>query len=132
MGKKLNATTKKATKQVIEIDNMSAPSIEEIKSSIENVNLEIPTNETLIDIEKKIEDSLTPIIEITNDINTLGQIDEELNKEISESPEATKEYIKESIKKSEEIKNKINNALSKTEVNSNMTNWWNGMGYDYY
>lgn len=131
MGKKLNATTKKATKQVIEIDNMSVPSIEEIKNSIENVNLEIPTNETLIDIEKKIEDSLTPIIEITNDINALGQIDEELNKEISESPEATKEYIKESIKKSEEIKNKINNALSKTEVNSNMTNWWNGMGYDY-
>ena len=132
MGKKVNTTTKKATKQVIEIDNMSVPSIEEIKNSIENVNLEIPTNETLIDIEKKIEDSLTPIIEITNDINALGQIDEELNKEISESSEATKEYIKESIKKSEEIKNKINNALSKTEVNSNMTNWWNGMGYDYY
>ena len=134
MAKKVSGNTKKVEKKivdVIEADNIPTPTVEEVIENIENVEVELPVNEGLKEIEEKIAEVLTPLAELTDEIANVGQVTEELNQKITESPEAAQEYIEESIKKAETVKKKIDKVLANAETNSNVSNWWNGMGYDF-
>ena len=82
----------------------------------------------------QITEMLEPLKKISEDISSINKT-EEFNKILSTStPEEAKAYISNEIKNTEELINKVekikNDITSKTKINS-MTNWWNGMGYDF-
>ena len=132
MAKKVTTTPKKVektiekTENLIELDQIPTPTVEEINESVKNADINISTNDGIKEIEKKIDDILTPLNDLTNEIAAVGEI----SNDIQNNPDAAKEYIEEAIKKAENVKAKINKVLSNAETNTNVTNWWNGMGYD--
>lgn len=108
---------------------------DEIQKSIKEVSLDFE-NETKENIEKLAQEAtemLTPIKEITDEISKLGGLNDDLNKKLSSStPEEVETYINEELKKVEDLQKKVE-EITKTPIKkiSNMTNWWNGMNYDY-
>lgn len=132
MAKKVTTTPKKVektiekTENLIELDQIPTPTVEEINESVKNADINISTNDGIKEIEKKIDDILTPLNDLTNEIAAVGEI----SNDIQNNPDAAKEYIEEAIKKAENVKAKINKVLSNAETNTSVTNWWNGMGYD--
>lgn len=62
---------------------------------------------------------------------------EAFNNAIAQNPENAEAIINNELKKAEVLKEEVEkiikatDAKSKKKTISNMTNWWNGMGYDF-
>ena len=110
---------------------------EDIAKSIEDVNKEIEKKleENINQIIKDASEDLAPMKEISQEIANLGVQNEELNKKLSSaSVEEITEFVNDEIKKTEELKAKLEKITEspKTVTGfSSVTNWWNGMGYDF-
>ena len=137
-------TEAKMNEQVEQIENSpnkidatdNTASLEDIKNSISEVDVTIESDveENINAMATQITEMLEPLKKISEDISSINKT-EEFNKILSTStPEEAKAYISNKIKNTEELINKVekikNDITSKTKINS-MTNWWNGMGYDF-
>lgn len=137
-------TEAKMNEQVEQIENSpnkidatdNTASLEDIKNSINEVDVTIESDveENINAMATQITEMLEPLKKISEDISSINKT-EEFNKILSTStPEEAKAYISNEIKNTEELINKVekikNDITSKTKINS-MTNWWNGMGYDF-
>lgn len=137
-------TEAKMNEQVEQIENSpnkidatdNTASLEDIKNSISEVDVTIESDveENINAMATQITEMLEPLKKISEDISSINKT-EEFNKILSTStPEVAKAYISNEIKNTEELINKVekikNDITSKTKINS-MTNWWNGMGYDF-
>ena len=110
--------------------------MEALAESIKNVDTTIPSNEeSLKEIENKIIAELKPIQDLKEKVSEMVGNQEEFNKTISENPENAEAIINNEIKKAEALKTAVEKLITNTKVKtnkiSNMTNWWNGMGYDF-
>lgn len=110
--------------------------MEALAESIKNVDTTIPSNEeSLKEIENKIIAELKPIQDLKEKVSEMVGNQEEFNKTISENPENAEAIISNEIKKAEALKTAVEKLITNTKVKtnkiSNMTNWWNGMGYDF-
>jgi hypothetical protein len=62
---------------------------------------------------------------------------EAFNNAIAQNPENAEAIINNELKKAEVLKGEVEKIIKTTDVKSkkntisNMTNWWNGMGYDF-
>ena len=139
MAKKVNKKEIEKTVETVEIEKKEIESTEieatisEIEETMNSVSAEIITGESLLDVEKTTEEVLTPLITIQEKMNDLDISAEKINEQLTNSPkEEIEEFIKEEIKKVESIKKDIDklNKKCNTFSSSQMTNWWNGMGYD--
>ena len=75
---------------------------------------------------------MKPIEEVSEEVKAIEDGKKELERIVTEEPEKAEEFITNEIKKAEELKNKKEKIISKPRVsNSNVTSWWNGMGYDF-
>ena len=125
-----------AETQVIEADNIGI-NIDNIVESISNVNTNIETDTKIEEIADKIKEELKPIQEIAEKINEISTAESNFNQSISKNPEMAEQLVKEEIQKAEQIKTELDKIINSTNVKtnkkviSNMTNWWNGMGYDF-
>lgn len=137
-------TEAKMNEQVEQIENSpnkidatdNTASLEDIKNSISEVDVTIESDveENINAMATQITEMLEPLKKISEEISGINKT-EEFNKILSTStPEEAKAYISNEIKNTEELINKVekikNNITSKTK-NISMTNWWNGMGYDF-
>lgn len=110
---------------------------EDIVKSINDVNLEIENKmeESINSIIEEAAQELSPLKEITEEITNLGSQNEELNKKLSSSSvEEITGFINDEIKKTEELKAKLEKISEKPKTTTgfgSVTNWWNGMGYDF-
>ena len=83
-------------------------------------------------ITQEIEESLKPVDEITEEVKEIEKSKESLDKILSQPEDAAKKAIEKEIKKAEDLKKKIDKIITTKEVKpQNVTNWWNGMGYDF-
>ena len=137
-------TEAKMNEQVEQIENSpnkidatdNTASLEDIKNSISEVDVTIESDveENINAMATQITEMLEPLNKISEDISSINKT-EEFNKILSTStPEEAKAYISNEIKNTEELINKVekikDDITSKTKIIS-MTNWWNGMGYDF-
>lgn len=137
-------TEAKMNEQVEQIENSpnkidatdNTASLEDIKNSISEVDVTIESDveENINAMATQITEMLEPLKKISEDISSINKT-EEFNKILSTStPEEAKAYISNEIKNTEELINKVekikDDITSKTKIIS-MTNWWNGMGYDF-
>jgi gamma-glutamyl:cysteine ligase YbdK (ATP-grasp superfamily) len=137
-------TEAKMNEQVEQIENSpnkidatdNTASLEDIKNSISEVDVTIESDveENINAMATQITEMLEPLKKISEDISSINKT-EEFNKILSTStPEEAKAYISNEIKNTEELINKVekikDDITSKTRIIS-MTNWWNGMGYDF-
>lgn len=123
-----NEATEKIEATEVKID------VEKTIESINSVNIEIPSNEDAInELSKSITEAVKPIEEIANTINEISNTSAKLNAEITKDPQKAQVFVENEIKKAEEAKSKIEKIIGETKTRriSNMTNWWNGMGYDF-
>jgi hypothetical protein len=120
----------------IDVSDIST-TVDDVKKSLDNVDLTIESNveENIAKIVKEMDKALEPIKTISAEIDALGQENEVLNKKLAtSSPEEIKEYITEEIKKTEQLIEKVEKIKNNTNTRTgfaSVTNWWNGMGYDF-
>jgi polyhydroxyalkanoate synthesis regulator phasin len=120
----------------VNVDELNITTDDVVKS-LEDVSLEIESKleENINNIINEATKELTPIKEITEEIANLGTQNEELNKKLaSSSIEEITEFVNDEIKKAEEIQSKLEKISEKPKTVtgfSSVTNWWNGMGYDF-
>ena len=110
--------------------------IEALAEYIKNVDTTIPSNEeSLKEIENKIIEEIKPIQNLQEKVSEMVENQEEFNKIISENPENAETIINNEIKKVEALKREVEKLINSTPIKSkkisNMTSWWNGMGYDF-
>jgi hypothetical protein len=117
----------------IEIEDIKTD-INEIEKSLDNVDMTInsKSEENIKKIEEEIVQDLQNINEINEKIKELDINTNEFNEKLKTlNPQETEKLIKEEISKVQTIKKEIE-KINKIPVNSSsMTNWWNGMGYDF-
>jgi hypothetical protein len=132
MAKKKTVVEQPTTTEVI--DTTSTPvNTEAIKEAINNVDTTIKNDfeETVSKIEEQIQDEVKPLQEMKEQVKELTD-SEKLDEVMSNTPEKAEEYIKNEIKKATELKDAVQKIINNTKSkNLNMTNWWNGMGYDF-
>lgn len=112
--------------------------VEALSKSIESVDTTLPSNETAIkEIEEKIQEELKPLQGIQSKVSEMLDGQESFNNAIAQNPENAEAIINNELKKAEVLKSEVEkiikatDAKSKKKTISNMTNWWNGMGYDF-
>lgn len=112
--------------------------VEALSKSIESVDTTLPSNETAIkEIEEKIQEELKPLQDIQSKVSEMLDGQESFNNAIAQNPENAEAIINNELKKAEVLKSEVEkiikatDAKSKKKTISNMTNWWNGMGYDF-
>ncbi len=117
----------------IEIEDIKTD-INEIEKSLDNVDMTISSKseENIKKIEEEIVQNLQNINEINEKVKELDINTNEFNEKLNTSnPQEMEKLIKEEISKVQTIKKGIE-KINKIPVNSScMTNWWNGMGYDF-
>jgi RecG-like helicase len=97
----------------------------------------IELSENIKEIEDKIQKDIEPILEIKEQVTEMVENQNAFNEAITKNPDSAEAIIKNEIKKAEELKDTIEKIIkthdtkSKKKTISNMTNWWNGMGYDF-
>lgn len=134
MAKKVSTTNKNVEKEnaTKTVDTNPVLTVEEIKENIESADVSLPTNENTMDaVQEKVAEMMAPIIEINEKIENISKTSDELNEIINESPEVAQEIIKAELEKVEEVKKEITKTINKLNSNSEVTSWWNGMGYDF-
>ena len=112
--------------------------VEALSKSIESVDTTLPSNETAIkEIEEKIQEELKPLQDIQSKVSEMLDGQESFNNAIAQNPANAEAIINNELKKAEVLKSEVEkiikatDAKSKKKTISNMTNWWNGMGYDF-
>lgn len=112
--------------------------VEALSKSIESVDTTLPSNEAAIkEIEEKIQEELKPLQDIQSKVSEMLDGQESFNNAIAQNPENAEAIINNELKKAEVLKSEVEkiikatDAKSKKKTISNMTNWWNGMGYDF-
>lgn len=111
---------------------------EQIKENLESVDTEIKDDDSSLEgIQKNMEEALKPLNDIVDSVSEIGTDYETINKEINKNPNddaKAQELIENEIKKVESLKKKVETKINSIDNMSNsrhMTNWWNGMGYDF-
>jgi thiamine pyrophosphate-dependent acetolactate synthase large subunit-like protein len=133
--KKTTEENIKPIEEHIEIADINV-NVGDIKKSIENVDTTINTDieKTLEVIDEKIKEELKPLNDIKEQVNEIVST-EVLENAISKDPENAEAIIQNEIQKTETLKKEIEKIIKNTEVKkpkiTSMTNWWNGMGYDF-
>ena len=112
--------------------------VEALSESIESVDIGVPCNEeTIKEIEEKIQEELKPLQDLQGKVSEMLDGQEAFNNAIAQNPENAEAIINNELKKAEVLKEEVEkiikatDAKSKKKTISNMTNWWNGMGYDF-
>lgn len=112
--------------------------VEALSESIESVDTTLPSNEeTIKEIEEKIQEELKPLQDLQGKVSEMLDGQEAFNNAIAQNPENAEAIINNELKKAEVLKEEVEkiikatDAKSKKKTISNMTNWWNGMGYDF-
>lgn len=111
---------------------------EQIKENLESVDTEIKDDDSSLEgIQKNMEEALKPLNDIVDSVSEIGTDYETINKEINKNPNddaKAQELIENEIKKVESLKKKVESKIKSIDTMGNsrhMTNWWNGMGYDF-
>lgn len=111
---------------------------EQIKENLESVDTEIKDDDSSLEgIQKNMEEALKPLNDIVDSVSEIGTDYETINKEINKNPNddaKAQELIENEIKKVESLKKKVESKIKSIDTMENsrhMTNWWNGMGYDF-
>ena len=97
--------------------------------AIESINTEIDLEPIENEIEKKMQEAMEPITEITEQINDLNASQEKLNDKIKQEPERAKEIIEEEIAKAKELQKKTIQKINSANNRRDVTSWWNGIGF---
>lgn len=112
--------------------------VDALSKSIESVDTTLPSNEEAIkEIEEKIQEELKPLQDLQSKVSEMLDGQEAFNTAIAQNPENAEAIINNELKKAEVLKSEVEkiikttDAKSKKKIISNMTNWWNGMGYDF-
>lgn len=112
--------------------------VDALSKSIESVDTTLPSNEEAIkEIEEKIQEELKPLQDLQSKVSEMLDGQETFNNAIAQNPENAEAIINNELKKAEVLKSEVEkiikatDAKSKKKIISNMTNWWNGMGYDF-
>lgn len=112
--------------------------VEALSESIESVDTTLPSNEeTIKEIEEKIQEELKPLHDLQDKVSEMLDGQESFNNAIAQNPENAEDIINNELKKAEALKGEVEKIIkttdtkSKKNIISNMTNWWNGMGYDF-
>lgn len=112
--------------------------VEALSESIESVDTALPSNEEAIkEIEEKIQEELKPLQELKDKVSEMLDGQEAFNNAIAQNPENAEAIINNELKKAEVLKGEVEKIIKATDTKSkkktisNMTNWWNGMGYDF-
>lgn len=122
--------------EIIETDKVEV-NAEAIIESMENVETDIKAEVNIEEVEAKIKEELKPLQEINEQVTELAEKQKEFASTINANPEKTEEIIAEEIKRTEALKTEVEKIIKTTDYKnnkksiSNMTNWWNGMGYDF-
>lgn len=125
--KKIETPKVEVEETFVELNN--TPNPEEVIENLKNVNVDINVVEPIDEkIVEEINKTIEPLKQISEEIESIQSNEEELANKLSENPEVAKEYITNEIKKAEAIADKLKKIINKPETN--VTNWWNGMGYD--
>lgn len=134
---------KKTVTEEMSVDNANVIDSTEITvdvntliESINNVDTTITTEtENLKNIEEKIQEELEPIQELKEKVTEMMENQESFNKALTENPENSEVLIENEIKKVEGLKTELEKIITSTNKkianNGSVTNWWNGMGYDF-
>ena len=112
--------------------------VDALSKSIESVDTTLPSNEEAIkEIEEKIQEELKPLQDLQSKVSEMLDGQEAFNDAIAQNPENAEAIINNELKKAEVLKSEVEKIIkttdtkSKKKIISNMTNWWNGMGYDF-
>ena len=112
--------------------------VDALSKSIESVDTTLPSNEEAIkEIEEKIQEELKPLQDLQSKVSEMLDGQEAFNNAIVQNPENAEAIINNELKKAEVLKSEVEKIIkttdtkSKKKIISNMTNWWNGMGYDF-
>ena len=112
--------------------------VDALSKSIESVDTTLPSNEEAIkEIEEKIQEELKPLQDLQSKVSEMLDGQEAFNNAIAQNPENAEAIINNELKKAEVLKSEVEKIIkatdtkSKKKIISNMTNWWNGMGYDF-
>lgn len=110
----------------------------QVKENLDNVDTTIKDNDSSLEgIQKDMEEALKPLNDIVENVSEIKTDYDAINKEINKNPNDTakaQELIENEIKKVESLKKKVETKINSIDSMSNsrhMTNWWNGMGYDF-
>ena len=129
--------TPKVEENVIEATEVNVD-VDALSKSIESVDTTLPSNEEAIkEIEEKIQEELKPLQDLQSKVSEMLDGQEAFNDAIAQNPENAETIINNELKKAEVLKSEVEkiikttDAKSKKKIISNMTNWWNGMGYDF-
>ena len=129
--------TPKVEENVIEATEVNVD-VDALSKSIESVDTTLPSNEEAIKkIEEKIQEELKPLQDLQSKVSEMLDGQEAFNDAIAQNPENAEAIINNELKKAEVLKSEVEkiikatDAKSKKKTISNMTNWWNGMGYDF-
>ena len=112
--------------------------VDALSKSIESVDTTLPSNEEAIkEIEEKIQEELKPLQDLQSKVSEMLDGQEAFNDAIVQNPENAEAIINNELKKAEVLKSEVEKIIKTTDTKSkkktisNMTNWWNGMGYDF-
>ena len=112
--------------------------VDALSKSIESVDTTLPSNEEAIkEIEEKIQEELKPLQDLQSKVSEMLDGQEAFNDAIAQNPENAEAIINNELKKAEVLKSEVEKIIKATDAKpkkkiiSNMTNWWNGMGYDF-
>lgn len=112
--------------------------VDALSKSIESVDTTLPSNEEAIkEIEEKIQEELKPLQDLQSKVSEMLDGQEAFNDAIAQNPENAEAIINNELKKAEVLKSEVEKIIKTTDTKSkkktisNMTNWWNGMGYDF-
>lgn len=101
-----------------------------IEEQINSVNTEIIDEEHGLEkIEEKIKEELEPVIEITDEIDSVISSKEVFEKETKDMTNADIiNYAKQQLDKATKVKGKLLNIINSPK-SKNVTGWWNGSGF---
>lgn len=132
MAKKKTVTEETIKEEVIDASNVQID-VDALSESLNEIDTTIPFDKTEIkNLENQIISEVKPLQDIQNKITEITTSQENFSKMVSENPENVNEIISKEIEKVETLKTEVEKII-KTNTNNkiNVTNWWNGMGYDF-
>lgn len=134
---------KKKTIETATNENINAVNVDtdiDVNTIIENmekVDISLPSNdEKIAELENKIKETIQPVAVLKEKIeeatNSQNDFIESISKN-SQNTENMEKLIDDEIKKAEMLKSEVEKIIKTTNnsiKSTNITNWWNGMGYD--
>lgn len=121
----------KETTDVIETTDVEFNE-EQFEESLKNLDMTIKDSQIDEEIKEKIDDKISDIEKLSQNIKDLENSKTILNDAIKQKPDNAKSLIETEIKKTEALKKQAEQKISslKSSKTNTITGWWNGMGYD--